>query len=58
MRGSVFLDTNVLIYAVTPADPQKQIAAAALAAKCVTLYTEDLQHGQQMESVRILNPFV
>ncbi len=34
-----------------------QIAAAALLARCVTLWTEDLQHGQMLEKrVQVLNP--
>ena len=33
------------------------IIAAALAAGCTRLYSEDLQHGQQIEGVRIENPF-
>lgn len=34
------------------------IVAAALEAGCSTLYTEDLQHGQQIEQLRIVNPFL
>jgi predicted nucleic acid-binding protein len=34
------------------------ILAAALEAGCDTLYTEDLQTGQNIGSLRILNPFV
>jgi predicted nucleic acid-binding protein len=34
------------------------IVAAALDAGCSTLYTEDLQHGQQIEGLRIENPFL
>jgi len=33
------------------------IVAAALEAGCTTLYTEDLQHGQQISGVVITNPF-
>ena len=33
------------------------IVASALAAECSTLYTEDLQAGQQVESLTIRNPF-
>jgi predicted nucleic acid-binding protein len=33
-----------------------QIVAAALEAGCDTLYTEDLQDGQVIEGVRIVNP--
>ena len=34
-----------------------QIAAAALAARCVILWTEDLQHGQLLDKqLRVVNP--
>ena len=35
-----------------------QIIAAALAANCKTLYSEDLQHGRRIESLTIANPFL
>jgi predicted nucleic acid-binding protein len=34
------------------------IVAAALDAGCKILYTEDLQHGQVVEGLRIENPFL
>ena len=34
------------------------IVAAALEAGCKTLYSEDLQHGQHIEGLRIQNPFM
>ncbi|MGD0730893.1 MAG: PIN domain-containing protein [Terracidiphilus sp.] len=34
------------------------ILAAAVEARCTTLFTEDLQHGQIVEGVRIENPFL
>jgi predicted nucleic acid-binding protein len=34
------------------------IVASALEAGCRVLYTEDLQHGQVIEGLRIENPFV
>jgi predicted nucleic acid-binding protein len=34
------------------------IIAAALEAGCKTLYSEDLQHGQQIEQLIIKNPFI
>lgn len=34
-----------------------QIVAAALEANCYKLYTEDLQHGQMIETLRIIDPF-
>lgn len=33
------------------------IIAAALAAGCTRLYSEDLQHGQRIEGLTIANPF-
>jgi predicted nucleic acid-binding protein len=33
------------------------IVAAALEGKCEKLYSEDFQHGQKIESLRIENPF-
>jgi len=33
------------------------IIGGALQAGCDTLYSEDLQHGQQIRGLRILNPF-
>jgi predicted nucleic acid-binding protein len=34
------------------------IIASALQAGCSVLYSEDLQHGQKIGNLRILNPFV
>jgi predicted nucleic acid-binding protein len=34
------------------------IVAAALQGECGLLYSEDLQHGQKIEALRIDNPFV
>ena len=34
-----------------------QILAAALQAGCAKLYTEDLQHGQEIEELVVINPF-
>jgi predicted nucleic acid-binding protein len=34
------------------------IVAGAIQVKCDLLYTEDLHHGQQIGSLRIVNPFV
>ena len=34
------------------------IISAALQAKCDVLYTEDLQHGQKVGPLRIVNPFL
>ena len=34
------------------------ILASAQAADCTTLYSEDMQHGQQIGALRIVNPFL
>jgi predicted nucleic acid-binding protein len=34
------------------------VVASAIGARCPTLYTEDLQHDQRIESVRVVNPFL
>jgi len=34
------------------------IVAAAVLAKCRTLYSEDMQHGQKIEGLTIRNPFL
>ena len=34
------------------------IVAAALEAGCTRLYSEDLQHGQQIQRLTIVNPFI
>jgi predicted nucleic acid-binding protein len=34
------------------------IVATAVLAKCRTLYSEDMQHGQKIEGLTIRNPFV
>ncbi|MCG8339462.1 MAG: PIN domain-containing protein [Proteobacteria bacterium] len=34
------------------------ILAAAIQTNCTVLYSEDLQHGQNIESLKILNPFL
>jgi len=34
------------------------IVASALESQCDTLYSEDFQHGRQIEGLRMENPFV
>jgi predicted nucleic acid-binding protein len=34
------------------------IVASALESRCDTLYSEDFQHGRQIEGLRMENPFV
>lgn len=43
-------------YGISPWDAL--IVAAAAEAQCDRLYTEDLQHGQVIEGVTVLNPFL
>jgi predicted nucleic acid-binding protein len=33
------------------------IVAVALQARCTTLYSEDLQHGQRIAALTVRNPF-
>lgn len=55
MNAPVFVDTNVLLYALDAGVPEKQRAAHA--ADCRYLLTEDLQHGQDIRGMRVVNPF-
>ena len=34
------------------------IIAASLRSECEILYSEDLQHGQEVEGVTVMNPFL
>jgi len=34
------------------------VVAAAIEGKCSLIYTEDLQHGQRFENLRVENPFL
>jgi predicted nucleic acid-binding protein len=68
---TVFVDTNVLVYAHDVAVPDKATAAirvltdlwtdgtveAALLAGADTLLTEDLQHGRRFGDLTVSNPF-
>lgn len=47
-----FVDTNKNSYW------DAAIVAAAKAAHCRQLLSEDLQHGQDYEGVRVMNPFL
>jgi len=46
---------RVVAYRIVHDEPDQ--VAAALEAGCTRLYTEDLQHGQQVEQLTIQNPF-
>ena len=58
---SFFLDTNIFIYTFDHTATRKQEIAtellAALECGCETLYSEDLQHKQKIESLTVINPF-
>ena len=54
-----FLDTNILVYTFDQTAPAKQTKAQALleqalTAGCRVLYSEDLQHQQQINTLTIL----
>lgn len=61
-----FLDTIFLVYPLDRSDEQvddrsyydAQIVAAAQEAGCVRLVSEDFQHGQRFDRVRVSNPFL
>jgi predicted nucleic acid-binding protein len=53
MTAEVFLDTNILQISQWDAS----IIAAALELGCHTLYSEDLNSGQDYSGIRVINPF-
>jgi predicted nucleic acid-binding protein len=65
MNDNFFLDTNIFVYSVLPAEAQKRVRALDLIdraistgkANCRILYTEDLQHGQKFSDLRVVSPF-
>jgi predicted nucleic acid-binding protein len=81
MTATIFVDTNVLLYARDSSEPKKQpiaarwlealweqhrgrlsywdaqIVAAARAGGCRNLLTEDLQHGQDLDGLLVMDPF-
>ena len=65
MNLRAFVDTNVWVYAVDTGEPTKRsrahgdslIVAAASAAGCTVVISEDMAHGATYGSVRIENPF-
>jgi predicted nucleic acid-binding protein len=53
-----FFDTNILIYmSLRTRTWDALIVESSLRAKAEVLYTEDLQHGQVIDGLRIENPF-
>lgn len=57
MSGN-FLDSNVFLYVFDRQDATPLIVAAALEAGCTRLLSEDLQHGQRIETLTVENPFL
>ncbi len=57
MSGN-FLDSNVFLYVFDRQDHGFLIVAAALEAGCTRLLSEDLQHGQRVETLTVENPFL
>jgi len=63
MITDVFIDTNVLLYAVSNSVKEisywdAAILGAAKTLGATTLYTEDLSHGQVYHGVTVINPFL
>lgn len=61
MTARVFIDTNALVLSTRQpgtrqADACQGMASARLA-DCSYLLTEDLQHGQNLDGLRVINPF-
>ena len=69
MNAEVFVDTNVLLYSTILRALELQqrfqisywdaaIIAAASELGCRIVYTEDLNHGQDYDGMKVLNPFL
>lgn len=58
MPDRIFIDTNVVIYALGQ-DSSRAHVASALDAGCDTQYSKDMQHGQEIYGrLHIVNPFI
>lgn len=69
MSTPAFIDTNIFLYAHDRLDREKHETAVrlildqdrsgtvAIEGSVGILYTEDLQHGAEIDGVRIVNPF-
>lgn len=60
MKGK-FFDTNILIYLYEKyrySFFDSLILASALESGCDKVYSEDMKHGQNIESLQIVNPFI
>lgn len=67
MKGDkIFLDSNILCYAADFDDKVRHpvaqritdIVNAAMICGCDTLYTENLNNGQMIEGMTVINPFI
>lgn len=50
------IDTNVAVYLLAE-DPARANRAEHLLAGCSVLFSKDMQDGQQLDGLTILNPF-
>lgn len=59
MNGKTFVDTNIVVYAHDRTSGEKYKIAKEIFEKlwAEVLLTEDLQNGQVIDSVKIVNPF-
>ena len=62
MSADAVIDTNIFIFQLDVGDSRKQVVAEhivrqALAAGCRRLLSDDLQHGQRVERLAIIDPF-
>lgn len=57
MGGSAFYDTNGLAQTAGLSYWDALVVVSAASAGCAVLYTEDLNHGQEIAGVRVVNPF-
>jgi predicted nucleic acid-binding protein len=48
----IFIDSNILVYTVDDGNPNKKERA-----NCITIISEDLNDGQIIRGVKIINPF-
>ena len=56
--GALVLAATRLAERFQPSHFDAQILAAAKRMECATLYSEDLNHGQDCDGVRVVNPFL
>jgi predicted nucleic acid-binding protein len=55
--SKAFVDTNILVYTLDKRNPAKRTRClAAESARCEFLFSEDLNSGQIIRNVRIVDP--